>query len=175
MTVWIVAGAAGSGKSTLGRKLATCVGATLLDLDTVTNPLLDSLGDRLAPGGHWNDGSLRDVVRPARYACLLAAARDQRETGLSLVLVAPFTAELTGGDAWAELCSAIEPRTPRVIWLDASADVLAKRLAGRGEARDTGHTPATPARPLVPHRRLDASLPTSRQVELVLRDPWGEP
>lgn len=170
MTVWIVAGAAGSGKSTLGRGLAVRIGATLLDLDTVTNPLLDTLGDRLAPGGHWNDDALREVVRPARYACLLATARDQRDIGLDLVLVAPFTAELAGGDAWTDLCAALEPHSPRVIWLDAAPDALAHRLATRGEARDAGQRPAVAARPRVPHRRIDASIPTDRQVELALRD-----
>ncbi|WP_332665612.1 AAA family ATPase, partial [Aeromicrobium sp.] len=106
MRVWCVAGSAGSGKSTLGRRLAATAGATLLDLDTLTNPLLDAVNDRLAPGGHWNDDELRELIRPARYACLLTTARDQRDAGLDLVLVAPFTAELAGGPEWADLRAA---------------------------------------------------------------------
>lgn len=168
MTVWCVAGAAGSGKSTLGRHLATTVGATLLDLDTITNPLLDAIGDRLAPDGHWNDDDLRELIRPARYACLLAAARDQKDTGLDLVLVAPFTAELAGGSAWAALCAAVEPAEPRVIWLDASPDLLKQRVEARGEPRDAGRPPAPAAEPAVPHIRVDASWPTERQVQMSL-------
>src|SRR5215213_10135415 len=170
MRVWCVAGPAGSGKSTLGRGLAASVGAMLLDLDTITNPLLDALNDRLTPGGHWNDDTLRDLVRPARYACLLAAARDQRDSGIDLVLVAPFTAELAGGKAWADLCAAVEPAEPRVIWLDASPELLEQRVAARGELRDAGRQPAMPPEPAVPHIRLDAWLPLERQVELVLPD-----
>lgn len=168
MRVWCVAGPAGSGKSTLGRHLAATVGATLLDLDTVTNPMLDALNERLAPGGHWNDDALRELVRPARYACLLATARDQRDTGLDVVLVAPFTAELAGGWAWAELCAAVEPAEPQVIWLDASLDLLEQRLAARGELRDAGRPAASTPAPAVPHIRVDASLPLERQAAQAL-------
>ncbi|KRC65300.1 hypothetical protein ASE12_11315 [Aeromicrobium sp. Root236] len=168
MTVWCVAGAAGSGKSTLGRQLAIAVGATLLDLDTITNPLLDAIGERLAPGGHWNDDGLRDLVRPARYACLLAAARDQRDTGRDLVLVAPFTTELSGGAEWVALCEAIASAEPRVVWLYASPELLEERLAARAEVRDAGRPIKNPSAPVVPHVRVDASLPLERQVELVI-------
>ncbi|MFX6759512.1 shikimate kinase, partial [Acinetobacter baumannii] len=48
----VVAGVAGSGKTTLGRALATRLGAPLVDLDSVTSPLLDALPDE-ALGGHW--------------------------------------------------------------------------------------------------------------------------
>ena len=168
MTVWCVAGAAGSGKSTLGRQLAVAVGATLLDLDTITNPLLDALSERLAPGGHWNDADLRDLVRPARYACLLAAARDQRDTGRDLVLVAPFTAELSGGPEWMALCEAVAPDEPRVVWLDASPELLEQRLAARGEARDAGRPIGKSSTPAVPHVPIDASLTLERQVELAV-------
>jgi sugar-phosphatase len=168
VATWIVSGPAGSGKSTLGRRLAARVGATLLDLDTVTNPLLDAIGDRLAPGGHWNDDALRDLVRPARYACLLATARDQRDTGLDLVLVAPFTAELAGGQPWEDLRAALAPDVPTVIWIDAGPILLDHRLRVRGEARDLGHRPRGSIAPQVAHVRIDATLPTDRQVELAL-------
>ena len=170
MRVWCVAGQAGSGKSTLGRHLAATLGATLLDLDTVTNPLLDALTERLVPGGHWNDEALRDVVRPARYACLLATARDQRDTGLDLVLVAPFTAELTGGQAWADLRAAVEPAEPRMIWLDASPELLEQRIADRGEPRDAGRSVGAPLTPVVPHVRIDASLTLERQAGLAVSE-----
>jgi sugar-phosphatase len=169
MHVWCVAGPAGSGKSTLGRGVAATAGATLLDLDTITNPLLDALGDRLAAGGHWNDDALRDLVRPARYACLLAAARDQRATGLDLVLVAPFTAELAGGPEWTALCDAVAPAEPRMVWLDADAELLRERVAARGEPRDAGRETGTPPQPVVPHVRVDARFPVERQVEIALQ------
>lgn len=165
MTVWMVAGPAASGKTTLGRALAERSGAVLLDLDTVTNPLLDALGDCVAPGGHWNDPRLRATVRPARYAALLAVASDQ--VAEDLVLVAPFTAELRGGPEWSALLAAVAPAVPRVVWLDAPPAVLAARRGARGEARDR-FPPPSAEQPQVPHQRIDASTPTEAQLAALL-------
>jgi sugar-phosphatase len=165
MTVWVLAGPAGSGKSTLGRALATRCGAVLLDLDTVTNPLLDSLGSVLAPGGHWNDPARRHDLRPARYATLLAVAADQ--VADEIVLVAPFTAELRGGEEWARLLAALSPAVPRVVWLDGSPALYEARRTARGEPRD--QFPVVPhPEPMVPHVRIDAAAPTSLQLAALL-------
>jgi sugar-phosphatase len=167
MTVWVLAGPAGSGKSTLGRALATRRGAVLLDLDTVTNPLLDALGPVVAPDGHWNDPHRRDQLRPARYATLLAVAADQVVD--ELVLVAPFTAELRGGSEWSSLLAAVAPVVPRVVWLDGSVALYEERRTARGESRD--RAPVEPQEvPRVPHQRIDAAAPTSRQLLELLGD-----
>ena len=166
MTAWVVAGPAGSGKSTLGRALAHARGAVLLDLDTVTNPLLDALaGSAIWGAGHWNEPRYRDVVRPARYAALRALAGDQVVD--ELVLVAPFTAELGGGPEWQSLVRAVSPRRVRVVWLDATPELLRDRLAVRADPRDHHALPAG-APPGVPHLRVDAALPTDEQVRTAL-------
>jgi sugar-phosphatase len=165
MTVWVVAGPAGSGKSTLGRALAAQRAAVLLDLDTVTNPLLDALGPVLAPDGHWNDPGRRDAVRPARYAALLAVAADQVVD--EIVLVAPFTAELRGGDEWSTLLAAVAPAQPRVVWLDGESALYERRRAARGEPRD--RVPVVPqGQPAIAHQRVDAAAPTDDQLAAVL-------
>jgi sugar-phosphatase len=167
MTAWVVAGRAGTGKSTLGLALARATGSVLLDLDTLTNPLLDLLhGD--SPG-HWNDDDRRSVVRPARYAALRAVAASQVLLGLDVVLVAPFTAELAGGPEWQQLCAALAPATPTVVWLHAPDDVLAARVRGRAEPRDARERAVVAVvPPRVPHLAVDATLPTEKQVSLVL-------
>ncbi len=166
MTAWVVAGPAGSGKSTLGRALAHARGAVLLDLDTATNTLLDALTRSATWGaGHWNEPQHRDVVRPARYATLRALAGDQVVE--ELVLVAPFTAELGGGPEWQALVQAVSPRPVRVVWLDASPELLRDRLAARADPRDHHALPAG-ALPGVPHLRVDAAASTDDQVRTVL-------
>lgn len=170
MTVWAVAGPAGSGKTTLGRALARHVGAALVDLDSVTNPLLDGLADVVAPGGHWNEERLRAQVRPARYAALRAVAADQVAAGLDVVLVAPFTAELRGGPEWTLLTEAVVPDSPRVVWLQADETLLRQRVAQRRETRDAVRTPADMGPPAVPHRVVDAAAPTSAQLARLLED-----
>ena len=166
MNALVVAGPAASGKSTLGRELARRTGAVLLDLDTLTNPLLDGL--QVGSPGHWNGPDLRSVVRPARYAVLLAVAREQADLGHDLVLVAPFTAELAGGPEWELLRAAVAPAEPSVVWLQVPPEVLAARMRERGEARDAGAVPTTAAAPAVPHLPLDATRDTAAQADLVL-------
>jgi len=164
--VVVVAGPAGAGKSTLGRELARRTGGVLLDLDTLTNPLLDRL--EVGSPGHWNDPSMRELMSPARYAVLLAMAREQTDLGLDLVLVAPFTAELAGGPEWDQLCAAVTPAEPRVVWLQVSPDLQEARKRERADPRDAWSVPSTPAAPVVSHVAVDATLPTDAQVDLVL-------
>lgn len=168
MTAWVVAGAAGSGKTTLGRALARRVGAALLDLDSVTNPLLDGIADLVAPDGHWNEPHRRERVRPARYAALLATARDQVQAGVHVVLVAPFTAEMRGGAEWEALRAALDPTAVRIVWLRADPDLLAARVALRGERRDVGRAAAVVTPPVVDHVAVDAAAGTAEQLAAVL-------
>jgi sugar-phosphatase len=168
---YIVAGGAGVGKSTLGRALAASTGAVLLDLDTLTNGLLDRM---LAPSGlpgHWNDERHRDWVRPARYAALLDVAAEQLSLGHDVVLVAPFSAELRGGAEWETLSAALSPPAAlRVVWLDASEEVRSSRVRDRGELRD-GAVGALRAAvtPSIPHVAVDATMSTDDQVATVMK------
>ncbi len=165
----VVTGAAGSGKSTLGLELARSLGAAFLDLDSLTNPLLEGLGTEFAGDAHWNDPALRPVVRPARYAALRAAVADQVAVGTDAVLVAPFTAELSGGVEWQQLVEAAGG-APVVVWLRASPELLAERRRIRSADRDA-HVVDPPAdsAPAVPHIAVDASLTTGQQLAAVRR------
>lgn len=165
----VVAGAAGSGKSTLGRELARSLCLPILDLDTLTNPVLEGISKALFSGRHWNDESLRSIVRPARYAALLSTIAEQVAVGSDVVAVAPFTAELQGGGEW-ELLSVAAGGTLTVVWLSATEQTLAARRANRAAARDS-HIVDRPAgrAPRVPHILVDAALATAQQVAIVKR------
>lgn len=168
----VVAGPAGSGKTTLGRALAGALGLPLLDLDTITNPVLDGITPLLGVDGgavHWNDASRRSTIRPARYAALLATLADQRDVGVGAVLVAPFTAELQGGAEWEALVTAAGA-PPKMVWLRADAATLAGRRAQRSADRDA-HIVDAPVdqEPAVPHLMIEAALSTSQQLASVKR------
>jgi len=137
--VVVVAGVAGSGKSTLGRELAAAMRVPLLDLDAVTNPLLDRMVGPVLPT-HWLAAPHGELIREGRYAALRAVARDVVATVGYAVLVAPFTEELTGGAAWAELAEAVAPAEMRVLYLHGDPALLAARRTTRGEPRDA-HRP----------------------------------
>lgn len=164
----VVAGPAGSGKSTLGLQLARLLRLPFLDLDTLTNPLLDQLADDILHGRHWNDPALRGVIRPARYAALLAALADQVKAGAGAVVVAPFSAELRGGPEWERLVEAAGG-VPRVVWLRASPELLRERRRERSADRDAFIVDSGPAAPAVPHMTVDASLAIAQQLAAIKR------
>ena len=165
-----VAGVAGSGKSTLGRAVAARLHAPLLDLDTLTNPLLDRLGDGVF-GSHWLSSVHAAAVRQGRYAALRATAADVLGTAGSVVLVAPFTAELAGGAAWTDLVGAVGPATLRMVQIVGSPGLFARRRAARATERDQ-HRPPGPdtsaASAAVPVVAVDADLPTALQLARLL-------
>ncbi|MBB3666125.1 sugar-phosphatase [Prauserella sediminis] len=164
-----VSGPAGSGKTTLGRHLAAALGAPLLDLDSLTTPLLDRMhGPVFAE--HWLAPPHRDTIRDARYAALRATATDVVATAGTAVLVAPFTAELAGGRAWRELTEALAPAELQMVHLRGAPELFARRRAGRGAARDS-HRPADSpsAAPAVPHTGVDAELTPQQQCFRVRR------
>jgi sugar-phosphatase len=164
-----VAGVAGSGKSTLGRALATALRAPMLDLDSMTNPLLDRLPAEAIGGGHWLASPHRESIRDGRYAALRAVTHDTVGTAGRAVLVAPFTAELRGGEPWELLRRAAAPAALCVVHLEGDAELFAARRAGRAADRDRHRSPQPPPPPpAVPVVAVDARLPTRRQLRRVL-------
>jgi sugar-phosphatase len=163
-----VAGVAGSGKTTLGRALATTLGLPLLDLDSVTNPLLDTIAD-VAWGAHWLAAPHQAAIRTGRYASLLAVAKDVVDTTGGCVLVAPWTSELRGGEAWATL-EGIVGRRLKVIHLTGDPDLFALRRSGRSEPRDAFRPDVPDAAPptAIPVISIDADLTTEQQLQRAL-------
>jgi sugar-phosphatase len=172
---YIVGGRAGVGKSTLGRALARHVGAVLLDLDTLTNGLLDQTFPKTGLPGHWNDDRHREWVRPARYGALLDVAAEQALLRLDVVLTAPFSAELQGGPEWEALRRSLASAMLLVVWLHAPESVLSRRVTARAEARDSvAADPRAAVPPAVPHLAVDATMATDDQVAAVVRASLGD-
>lgn len=164
-----VSGAAGSGKSTLGRELARALRAPAIDLDTVTNPLLDRLAPGLLDaGGHWLASGHADRIRAGRYAALRATAAEVVATTGLVVLIAPFTAELRGAREWDELVAELAPATVRMVHLHGDERLLQGRRTARGEQRDQFRPATAPDAPVIEVIEVDACLPTVDQMALVL-------
>ena len=152
----VLAGAAGTGKSTLGALLARRLGAALLDFDTLTEPLSAAL----LAGEELGTPREREVVRPLRYATLTAVALEVLACGVGVVAAAPWTREL-GDHAWfVDLHARVGERGGRLVVARLRCDepVRLARLARRGALRDTGRPPSPPApEPVVPHLGLDTT------------------
>lgn len=163
----VIAGVAGSGKTTLGRALSAAIRAPLLDLDTVTNPLLDGLPHGVL-GEHWLAAEHGPQIRQARYAALTATAAEVLASAGSVVLVAPFTAELRGGREWQQLASAFGTADVHVVQVIGDEALFAARRNSRGEPRDA-HRPASDnSRGAVTTFFVDADLSTSQQLARLL-------
>lgn len=152
---YVVAGPAGSGKSTLGRALAQVTGSVLLDQDIATNPLMAQLAGLVGAGDDLDHAGLRGPVRRARYQCLTDIAVDNRRIGNDVVMIAPFTAECSDPLAWAELTRQLHPSVVHLIWVTVPADVALARRRQRNLARDRSavgpDVPAPTPAPVVAH------------------------
>lgn len=172
----LISGAAATGKSTLGAALAPRLGAALLDLDVATGPLTEVVSD-LIDVADLGDPRIARLTRAPRYHTLFALAEDNLRSGLSVVLVAPFTAErsMHGWNAVADRLKAHATGLV-LISLHLSADQLVGRLRQRAATRDTDkvndpdaflaavdHDP-----PAAPHVALDATLPVADLVDRVV-------
>ncbi|MEV8268675.1 HAD-IA family hydrolase [Microbacterium sp. NPDC076911] len=167
-TVIAVAGVAGSGKSTLGRAIATQLSSPLIDLDHVSNPLLDALPVEALGGEHWISSPFAPQIREGRYAALRAVVADAVSTTQSAVVVAPFTAELTGGHEWDLLREAVAPARLIVVNMVGDPQLLAARRHQRGAERDSHRTDVGASLPAIDVVCVDAELATEQQVSRVL-------
>lgn len=135
-SVYVVAGPAGSGKSTLGRALAGVTGAVVLDQDIATNPLMAQLAQLVGAGDDLDHPALRGPVRQARYQCVIDVAVDNGRLGRDVVMIAPFTTECTDQQAWLELSRQLAPAQVRLIWVTVPPEVALARRIRRTLARD---------------------------------------
>jgi predicted kinase/transcriptional regulator with XRE-family HTH domain len=136
----VVGGYAGSGKTELGRLLATMTGWPLLDKDTLTRPMTEELLRTLDadPNDRHSDVYLQ-AVRPVEYRCLLSAAFDQLRHGTSTIIAAPLLREAPDPGWLRRIRSrfAATELSIATVWVDADIEAMYRNLARRDAARDT--------------------------------------
>jgi predicted kinase len=166
-SVTVIAGGAGSGKTTLARAICAATGAQLLDLDAVTADLV-ARARAERPGE--SEAEVLTAIRDDRYALLLDAARRAR-AACDVVLAAPFTREIADPTGWQGLVRAVGEEPVSLVWIEVSPRERARRLRLRGASRDAHLLDAQEAPavtpPGVPHLAVAAELPTAVKVALV--------
>ncbi|RAY15938.1 ATP-binding protein [Actinomadura craniellae] len=181
----VVAGLAGSGKTETGKLLSGLTGWALLDKDTLTRPLVESLLLRLAGDPHDRHSPVyAEGVRPLEYSCLMKAGWENLACGTSVILSAPFIREVNDA-AWIRRtrrrCQRFGVEL-RVVWVASDADTMRMRLVSRGAERDMWKlanwddylSDVDPEMlPSCPHfvidNRIDAQFPLADQVASLVR------
>jgi predicted kinase len=118
--------------------LARTLGATLVDQDVATGPLISIIGS-LVDVNDIDDPRLAKLTRAARYETLTCLGEDNLRAGRTVLLVAPFTEERKNLQAWEELSRRLRQAgavTVTMVWLDLSRDELLRRMHARGADRD---------------------------------------
>jgi predicted kinase len=134
----LIAGPPASGKSTVGASLAGMLGATLIDQDLATGPLLGVIGS-LVNIDDIDDPRLVTLTRAGRYETITRLAEDNLRIGNTVLLVAPFTEERKNLPAWEELVDRLQRAAGgavTMIWLYLSREELLQRMRARGADRD---------------------------------------
>ncbi|MFD5110410.1 AAA family ATPase [Streptomyces cinereoruber] len=138
-SVVLVGGYAGSGKSEFAKFLGSLTGWPILDKDSLTRPLVDQL--LIALGGEANDRSselYREKVRPLEYRCLMEAAWDNVDCGISTILDAPFISEFSQVEWMQRFQNRCRSKRVSVaaIWVECDPDSMREYIEFRGAARD---------------------------------------
>lgn len=140
LTLLIVAGYAGSGKTEASKILARQLGWAVLDKDALTRPFVTSLLHRL--GRPTRDRESQDYlqkVRPLEYECLLNAAYENIECGISIIVTGPFIQECKDYRWHRTVAGECRARKARLLvyWVRSDPETMHRTLGERGAARDS--------------------------------------
>jgi len=136
----LVAGFAGSGKSTIGKLISEKLKMPYLDKDTLTRYFTDQMLVENGTGkGDRESQYYTETINPLEYDTLIKVAVENIELGVSVILSAPFIRQLNEPN-WFK--SKIESFSPinnliiKLVWIESSRETERIRLIDRDADRD---------------------------------------
>lgn len=186
--VLVIGGYAGSGKTELGRILASETGWPMLDKDTLTRPILEAALEVVGLSPHDRESEqYLTLFRPREYEALMEAASENVACGNSAIITAPFIAEFKDL-AWLERTQASfadKGADTTFVWVYCDAGSMNFYIRRRGAARDAAKLADWEGylsridldfRPPVPHvlvNNCTSGAPLKVQARALLRDVLG--
>jgi predicted kinase len=139
-TLRIVIGTAGSGKSTIARRLARQYAAAYLDKDAMSARFVEAalLAAGYNPGDRESNAFYRERILPLEYDSLLDVAGANLRLGCPVVVDAPFSPYLSDPTYITAAAERFDwpPIDVEVVQVRVSPKTLQDRLRKRGLERD---------------------------------------
>lgn len=137
----IVIGTAGSGKSTIAKRLAREHAAAYLDKDAMSARFVETalIAAGYDPSERESNAFYREHILPLEYDSLLDVSGDNLRLGRPVVIDAPFSPYLDDPDFIIRAAQrfAWPPVPVEVVWVRTSPATLRRRLRERGLERDS--------------------------------------
>jgi shikimate kinase len=119
VSLFLIAGWPGCGKSTVGQLLAKEIGAVLVDRDTVMDPVIPTALSLLGAGEHDYTSKEYGKLSAASYTTSEDICLENLIIGHRVLLVAPYGSQVNNEDWWDNLLTKLQltPEQARLVWL----------------------------------------------------------
>lgn len=140
-TFVIITGCAGSGKTTLGKRLSSEMGWTYIDKDTLTRDFTDFiLMEKGKSKSDRESDTYSNSIRPIEYKITFSTCKENLRLGNSVILTIPFIAQIKDYNKWLEMLSNysmdLSGVTVKFIWINHDEESEFNRITRRGAERD---------------------------------------
>ena len=135
----LVCGLPGSGKTTIGKIMATDLDALYIDKDTVSNSFTEAILGAIGCSKDDRESALYlSNVREHEYNTMMALAMENLEIGNSVICSAPFISELNSKEWLTQCLLKVEKLNAivNVIWIHVDENTAYDRIVARNASRD---------------------------------------
>lgn len=168
--LFVVAGPAASGKSEFAKALSQRLSCTWIDSDDNLEELISENKELIAKEGME---AFLSQIREDRYADLISKALNILGTGKTVVISAPFTAEVLSQAKWDEQFQKVKQKgfSPILYWISTPSNLRIERIKARAAKRDVEKSESynfESITPFVSHIYIDGTLDFEPQISATL-------